>query len=245
MDRAAEFARAQGAAKGIEFLEAQNLLGIKGVRIAPQRLNLGHAEALRTQLDRRPRQRSFGWLRERGRLVDCPRKAQIIISAIPAAAPRGIAERRHALQESRRHHGRAIALAGTAQDHFAIAHRLREIMRGLAEFPFRRSKAQRSAHRAVEKRVGVRLGRPNRLVEAAEQHDIGIDQARLEKPEDLQARMRLLASAQDDLASHRREKKPVGFDVEGHAVRGILREFVEERVERLPVLAFDVDRPRG
>ena len=100
-------------------------------------------------------------------------------------------------------------------------------MRRLAEFALRRSQAQRGAHGPVEKSVGACLRRPNRLVEAAKQHHIGVDKARLEKPEDLEARMRLLRLAQDDLARDRRKKKPVGFDVEGHAVRGVLHKLIE------------------
>ena len=42
----------------------------------------------------------------------------------------------------------------------------------------------------VEKSIGARLRRPHRLVEAAKQDDIGFDEARFEKPEDLEARMR-------------------------------------------------------
>ncbi len=119
-----------------------------------------------------------------------------------------IAKRRHALKEPRRHHGRAVAFAGAAQNHFAFAHGLREIMRRLAEFALRRRQAQRGAHGPVEKSVGACLRRPNRLVEAAKQYDIGVDKARLEKPEDLEARMRLLRPAENDFARDRRKKKP-------------------------------------
>src|ERR1700730_13212672 len=159
--------------------------------------------------------------------MDCPRKAEIIVSALTARLPFLVAKRRHALKEPRRHHGRAVAFAGTAQNHFAFAHGLREIMRRLAEFALRRSEAQRGAHGPVEKSVGACLGRPNRLIEAAKQYDIDVDEAPLEKPEDLEARMRPRRLAQDDFARDRRKKKPVGFDVEGNAVWGVLHKLVE------------------
>jgi hypothetical protein len=109
--------------------------------------------------------------------------------------PRGITKRCHALKEPRSHHWRAVAFARAAQNHFAFAHGLREIMCHLAEFALRGRQAQSGAHWPVEKSVGACLRRPSRLIEAAKQHDIDVDETRLEKPEDLQARMRLLRPA--------------------------------------------------
>src|SRR5262249_48384506 len=157
--------------KRIEFLETQNFLGIEGVGVSPQRLDLGDAETFWAQLDRRPRHRSFAWRRDRARLVDCPCKAQIIISAFPARLPRGIAQRCHALKEPRSHHRRAIAFAGAAQNHFAFAHGLREIMGRLAEFALWRRQAQSGAHGPVEKSIGACLRWPSSLIKAAKQYD--------------------------------------------------------------------------
>ena len=131
------------------------------------------------------------------------------------------------MKEPRRHHGRAVAFAGAAQNHFAFAHGLREIVCRLAEFALRRRQAQFGPHGTVEKSVGACLRRPNRLVEAAKQHDIGVDEARLEKSEDLESRMRLRRPAEDDFSRDCRKKKPVGFDAEGHMVWGLLQKFVE------------------
>src|SRR5208283_3252358 len=138
----------------------------------------------------------------------------------------------------RRDRGGTAALPGAAQNHFALAHGLREIMRRLANFALRRRQSQGGAHGPVEKSVGARLRRPYGLVEAAKQKNVGVDEARFEKPEDLEAGMRPLASAQDDFARHRREKKPVGLDVENHAIRVVLRQLIKEGIERFAILAI-------
>ena len=62
-----------------------------------------------------------------------------------------------------------------------------EIMRRLADAPLRRRKAERGAHRPVEKGVGLDRGRPDRFVEARQKHAIEAQETRFEQAEDLQA----------------------------------------------------------
>ena len=58
-------------------------------------------------------------------------------------------------------------------------------MRRLADAPLRRGKAERGAHRSVEKGVGLDCGRPDRFVEARQKHAIEAQETRFEQTEDL------------------------------------------------------------
>src|SRR5579883_2997278 len=191
MNHAAEFGLSRSTPERIDFLQAENLFGIDCIGVAPQGLDLGDAQSLWTQFERRPRQGSSDWRRNHAGTIDLSREVQVKIATLPASLPRLAAKRCHALKKPRRHRGSPVPFAGPAQDHFSLAHGLGKIMRCLAELALGRAQAQSGAHGPVEKSIAARLRRPNRLIEAAEQNDIGIDQPRLEEAQNLEARMRL------------------------------------------------------
>ncbi len=64
----------------------------------------------------------------------------------------------------------------------------------------RRRQPDRRPHRPVEEGVGARLRRPDRLVETAEQHHVGVHETRFEEAENLEPGMRFVGSAQLRLA---------------------------------------------
>ncbi len=92
-------------------------------------------------------------------------------------------------QPARRHGRHAVDLERTREHDALGAEERREIVSGVADLLLRRRQTQRLAHRAVEPGTGVSGLRPRAVVERAEDHHVGLLQARLERTPDEQPRM--------------------------------------------------------
>ena len=185
------FARPHVAFDRLERLQAENVFGVDRIRVAAQGLDPGDAQRARAKLNRRSRRRPYSGP-ELGRLIESARKGEVAPAALlrvgkrlRACAGRGD----ETLQKTRGDGRLAAAFLRPAQDRLGRPERGDEIMRRLADSPLRRREAERGAHRPVEKGVGVDRGRPDRFVEARQQHAIEAEQARFEQAEDLQARV--------------------------------------------------------
>ena len=98
-------------------------------------------------------------------------------------------ERIEPQQPARGHGRRAIDALGAGQQHFGRAHRLLEIVGGKADLALRRRQAEALAHRAVEPGIDRAFRRPGAFVEAAQDQQVGLLQARFQRPPDGEARM--------------------------------------------------------
>ena len=107
-----------------------------------------------------------------------------------------------------------------------------EIVRGLADAPFRRRQAERGAHRAVEEGVGLGGRRPDGLVEPGDQREVEGEQPRFEQAEDLQARMRSARRRRALGRQHGVEQRRVIGERAAEAGVGFRRPVVEQRLQR-------------
>src|SRR5579885_476999 len=180
MNGAAKITKAYWPAHRIELLKAQDFARIDRVWIAPQRLDFGHTEPRWPQRDWRTGQRPFARAGRR-RPVKLLGQPQIKFAACTARFPNLAAKRCHALQKTGGDRWRAVALAGTGENHFAPAKRLGEVMRCLTELPLGRREAQGGAHRPVEECIGARLRRPDCLIKPAEHNQRGIKEPRFKE----------------------------------------------------------------
>ena len=108
------------------------------------------------------------------------------------------------------------------------------MMKSCALWPMRRSgghQAELRAHRAIEKGAGVRLRRPYAFVESGEQDEIGVDEPRFQRTEDLQARMGASRAAQHRLDGDAVEERRVVLRVKA-CRRLSVREPIEEFEQR-------------
>ena len=162
-------------------------------------------------------------------------EAAVPLSRSDDAAPRlGSDEGLEALQEPRRHHGRAVALLRPGHHHVGAAERLHEIVRRLADPPLRRRQADPGAHRSVQKGVGLGPRRPGALVEPPKHHPVDGEKPRLEEPEDLEAAMGGAGRrAQCALARQGGEEGGVVDEAPGGAADARQGEVVEQGRERL------------
>ena len=218
-----------------ERLQAENVFGIDRVRVAPQRLDPGDAERPGTVLYRRARRRPWRGP-ERVRLIERAREGEIAPAAFLSVADRLRARAgggREALQKTRGDGRLAAALLRPAQDRLARPERGDEIMRGLADSPFRRREAERGAHRPVEEGVGLDRRRPDRFVEARQQHAIELEQARLEETEDLQARVTAVRRRRPDRGERLVEQYRVFGERGREALGRGFAPFVHELRQRL------------
>src|SRR5476651_1458523 len=95
------------------------------------------------------------------RMIERAGKFEIVMAAREHVLPaRVTCERGDALHETRGYGRRAGEFLRAGQDDFFCAQRLREVVRGEADAPFRRIEAQLTAHRAREPRVAACLARP-------------------------------------------------------------------------------------
>ena len=106
-------------------------------------------------------------------------------------------------------------------------------MRGLADAPLRRGKAERGAHRAIEEGVGLGRRRPDRFVEPGDEREIEGEQARFEQAENLQSRMRLAPGRRAQAGDDRVEQRGVVRKGAGEAQLRPFGPFVEEFAQRL------------
>ena len=185
------FPRTDVALDRLERLQAEDVFGVDRVGVASQGLDAGDAQAPADEA--RPEDAAPAFARARlFRLIERAREGEIELAALlgvrnrlRACAGRG----GEALQKTRGDGRLAAALLRPAQDRLARPERSDEIMRRLADAPLWRGETERGAHRPVEKGVGLDSRRPDRFVEARQQHAIEAEQARLEEAEDLEARV--------------------------------------------------------
>src|SRR5262249_39432991 len=143
----------------------------------------------RTKRDRRTRRRPRG-RPHLGRPIESAREFEITPAALLGfihGLAAGAGSRDDALEKAGGDGRRAAALLRAAQSCLARPERRGEIMRGLADAPFRRREAELRAHRPVEEGVGLDRGRPERLVKAPENGAIEAEKSRFEQAEDLEA----------------------------------------------------------
>src|SRR3546814_1618719 len=78
------------------------------------------------------------------------------------------------------HRGRAVDPLGPREVDHRRAERLEEVVRGQADAPLRQRQAEDGLHGPAEPGAGIDLGRPGAFVEAAENEQVGVLQARLQ-----------------------------------------------------------------
>ena len=183
------FARPNVAFDSLERLQSENIFGVDRVRIAAQSLDSSDTQRLRAEFNCRARRWSSLWL-EIGRSIESAREREIELAALFRLLHRqGASRSRHALQKARGDGRLAAALLRPAQNCLSRAERGDEIMRRLADAPLRRGKAERGAHRPIEKGVGLDRGRPDRFVEARQKHAIEAQETRFKEAKDHEARV--------------------------------------------------------
>ncbi len=96
-----------------------------------------------------------------------------------------------------------------AQDHFARAEKLREVVRGKSDAALRQIEAKIKPHRPAEPGVGIAFRRPGPLDETAEHDAVALGQARFKRTEDTHAQSRLRRPAHDPANERRGEQ----FDI--------------------------------
>ncbi len=213
MDEDAALGQARVLVDRVDRPQAQDVARIDRVGIADPGLDRGDRELARPGFDRRP------WRgRRAGRVL-----ARIVELALPgqgralfgAAVPQIFLELHRAQhgfepqQPARRHGGRALDPRGPGQHHLARAEALGEIMRRRADAPLGRGQAEIPPHRPRQPGIAVGAGRPHALVQAAEHHEIGLLQARLEQAPDEQARMAAIGGPHHHAAQERFEQRGI------------------------------------
>ena len=125
-----------------------------------------------------------------------PRRGAALVKALPPAdqpvafLPWHVTgESFQAPEPARRDAGRAVKLFGARQIYFRCRGGLHKIMRRLTDLPFRLAHAQLRPHRARQPRAGFRHGRPNGFIKGAQNHHIGLNEARFKRPQYGQARL--------------------------------------------------------
>ena len=110
------------------------------------------------------------------------------------------------LQPARRNRRSAFALAGAAEDDPRGGHCLDEVVGGKTDPPFGRRQAELAAHGARQPWIGSRAGRPDALVESAENEQLGRLQPRFERPPDMDAGVGADRPLDRDVRHQRREQ---------------------------------------
>jgi hypothetical protein len=190
---------------------------IDRIGIANERLDLGDAQSARSDFRRRRGGRPLDGFYGLG-LFERPPELEIACAAFARGLPCSIGcDRRDALEKPRGHRLDAVLLFG-ARDHDAErAHRLREVVRREADAPLRQVERQRLAHRSIEPCIRSRLRRPCAFVQCAEQHEIGVEQARFQRAEDADARAAVESGPHRRLA---RQQLREGVGIFGERQRG-------------------------
>ena len=93
-----------------------------------------------------------------------------------------------ALDETRRHRGRAGDLGCVAEDDFFRAEELREIVGGQADTALRQIKPEIEPHRTAEPRIGPAFRRPGAFDQAAEHDAVALGEARFDGAENAHPR---------------------------------------------------------
>ena len=206
--RDADFARAGFRADRRQRREFENIFGEDRVRVAPQALDAGDAKRRGRSVDRRARLRAVAIA-----IVSFGRSSAAAIASIasprflqsskasPASADRRAMKREGTVGAPSRLMARLSTTRSGAQSHD-------EVMRALADASLRRHQAELGAHGAIEKGAGVRLRRPYAFVESGEQDEIGLDEPRFQRTEDLQARMGASRTAQQSSRRRRGRRAP-------------------------------------
>ena len=194
----------------IERAQAQNVPRVDRIGIAQPILDLGHRKASWPRGARRCRsglrRRSYAF---RPVKLACPGK--IVLAALDGPFPAVSSDGGESLDEARWHCRRACDLGGMAQDNFARAEKLCEIVGGESDATLRQIEPERKPHRPAQPSVVVAFRRPRSFDETTEHDAIVLGQARFERTEDLDAQSRLRLTA-DHAASKRCRKQ---FDVIG------------------------------
>ena len=230
--KVADLARSDHWADRRERLQLEDPLGEDRVGVATQGLDAGDAEAVRPQRQRRLRfgaaARPIG-----GGAVERLGEREIARAARLGGGVCGLAgDGGDALEKARSDGRRAAALARAADDRFARAERGDEIVRGLADAPFRRRQAERGAHRAVEEGVGLGGRRPDGLVEPGDEREVEGEQPRFEQAEDLQARVGSARRRRALGRQHRVEQRRVIGERAAEAGVDLRRPVFEQRLQR-------------
>ena len=105
-------------------------------------------------------------------------------------------------------------------------------MRGAADPPLRRGQPKGGPHRPVEERVGAGRGRPDALVEAAQNDAIGRQQPGFEKAQDLDPRMAAVGAAHRGFGGEAVEQGAIAGAIEPDGGVGSSVEFLEQPRER-------------
>ncbi len=194
-ERAQDFVH-DGAARGgielgaerLQLVELQNVAGEDLVGVGDHPLDAAHAELARSRLEPVGTASAPSRLEVRTCRGRAPRTPGALRPRAKTKA-RGVDQRGEPLQPARRHGGHALGLERAREIDGAGAEALREVVRGKADVPLWRRQSERYRHRPAEPRARLSRPGPDALVEAAEDDDIGLLQARLERSPDREAGM--------------------------------------------------------
>ena len=172
-----------------QLFELQDIAGEDLVRVLQPGFDARDAHLARAQLERRAR---LGRADARAalRVVAHARPAEPRLIGLQGVGDAEAGEQRLQPHQPARRHGRhAVDLLGARDVDAFGAEQRGEIVRRVADFLLGRGQAQLLAHRAVEPWPGIGGFRPRAVVERAEDDDVGLLQARFERPPDGEARM--------------------------------------------------------
>ena len=180
MDDDAAIGRARRKVDRIKLAQFEDVFGEDRVGVAQPMLDLGDGERDRASLARWF-WRGLPQALDRGRAVEAARPAEIFFPPLTHALPALASDGGEPLHKARRHRWRTRELGGARENHFTRAERLRKIVSGERNPPFRQVEPERIAHRAAEPRIGACLRRPDAFHQAAEHDAVGASEPRFER----------------------------------------------------------------
>ena len=125
-----------------------------------------------------------------------------------------------------------------AQDRFARAEELREIVSGEFDAALRQIEPERKPHRPAQPSVIVAFRRPRSFDETAEHDAIALGQARFERAQDSDAQSGLRLTTHHTAGKRRRKQFDIVGCLDGKTGSGLAgREFVERLGKLLAVAA--------
>ncbi len=176
-------------AERIEWVELEDVAGEDVVRIGEHALDAAHAQLARPRLDRRAGRGPLGRI-ELGHEVAHLRPVDERQRRIERGAqPRRIDQREQPLQPARGDRGHAVHFQRAGEIDGRRAEPLREIVGGKPVAPLGRRQAELLAHRPAEPGARLLRLRPRALIEAAQDHHVGLLQPRFERAPDEEAGM--------------------------------------------------------